>query len=115
MPMVAKGFAVELVASGIENPRAIRFAPNGDLFVANSAIDEVRVYQVGREEADFGDLRVYVKAWRVMVIDVRCEAAKIAARIRAQRRFSHARSSRMLWPAATRTTLIASSLAPLSQ
>ena len=70
---------------------------------------------VGREEADFGDLRVYVKAWRVMVIDVRCEAAKIAARIRAQRSFSHARSSRMLWPAATRTTLIASPLAPLSQ
>ena len=33
-----------------------------------------------------------------MVIDVRCEAAKIAARIRAQRSFSHARSSRMLGP-----------------
>lgn len=36
MPKVPAGFKVEMVASGIENPRAIRFAPNGDLFVGNS-------------------------------------------------------------------------------
>ncbi|HTM78050.1 MAG TPA: PQQ-dependent sugar dehydrogenase, partial [Devosia sp.] len=44
MPKVPDGFKVELVASGIENPRAIRFAPNGDLFVGNSQAGNVLVY-----------------------------------------------------------------------
>jgi len=44
MPKVPDGFSVELVASGIENPRAIRFAPNGDLFVGNSQAGEVLVF-----------------------------------------------------------------------
>ena len=44
MPKVPDGFKVELVASGIENPRAIRFAPNGDLFVGNSDAGNVLVY-----------------------------------------------------------------------
>ncbi|HTN64265.1 MAG TPA: PQQ-dependent sugar dehydrogenase, partial [Devosia sp.] len=44
MPKVPDGFTVELVASGIENPRAIRFAPNGDLFVGNSEAGNVLVY-----------------------------------------------------------------------
>ena len=45
MPTVMDGFKVELVASGIENPRAIRFAPNGDMFVSNSSAGEVLVYR----------------------------------------------------------------------
>jgi glucose/arabinose dehydrogenase len=44
MPKVPEGFKVEMVASGIENPRAIRFAPNGDLFVGNSEAGNVLVY-----------------------------------------------------------------------
>ena len=44
MPKVPEGFAVELVAEGIGNPRAIRFAPNGDLFVSDSAEGNVLVY-----------------------------------------------------------------------
>ena len=36
LPKVPDGFTVEMVASGLENPRVIRFAPNGDLFVSNS-------------------------------------------------------------------------------
>jgi glucose/arabinose dehydrogenase len=43
MPKVEDGFQIEMVASGIANPRAIRFAPNGDLFVANSDPGEVLV------------------------------------------------------------------------
>lgn len=38
------GFTAELVASGIENPRVLRFAPNGDLFVANSAAGQLLVF-----------------------------------------------------------------------
>ena len=43
MPDVPEGFKAELVASGIENPRAIRFAPNGDLFIASSDPGQVLV------------------------------------------------------------------------
>lgn len=50
MPVVPAGFTVELVASGIANPRAIRFAPNGDLFVANAERGEVLVYAAGQGE-----------------------------------------------------------------
>jgi glucose/arabinose dehydrogenase len=45
-PAVPPGFRVELVASGISNPRAIRLAPNGDLFVADSMANRVRVFRV---------------------------------------------------------------------
>jgi glucose/arabinose dehydrogenase len=46
VPEVPDGYAVELVASGIRNPRAMRVAPNGDLFVADSAANAVRVYRI---------------------------------------------------------------------
>ncbi|WP_315919108.1 sorbosone dehydrogenase family protein [Mesorhizobium sp. SP-1A] len=45
------GFSAELVASGIRNPRAVRVAPNGDLFVADSRADQVRVYRLGQNGA----------------------------------------------------------------
>lgn len=46
-PQVPEGFSVERIASGIRNPRAARVAPNGDLFVADSRADQVRVYRLG--------------------------------------------------------------------
>lgn len=46
VPQVPEGFRVELVASGLEGPRVIRMAPNGDLFVAESKVDRVRVLRV---------------------------------------------------------------------
>jgi glucose/arabinose dehydrogenase len=45
-PKLPDGFQAELVVSGIENPRAIRFAPTGDLFVADSQADKVLVYRI---------------------------------------------------------------------
>jgi glucose/arabinose dehydrogenase len=53
-PTVPEGFSVELVASGLENPRVIRFAPNGDLFVANSEAGQVLVFHwpEGAEEPE---------------------------------------------------------------
>lgn len=47
-PKVPAGYEVELVAKGIDNPRAIRFAPNGDLFIANSEQGEVLVLPGGK-------------------------------------------------------------------
>jgi glucose/arabinose dehydrogenase len=45
-PRVPQGFSVEMVASGLAGPRAIRLAPNGDLFVADSASNTLRVLRV---------------------------------------------------------------------
>jgi glucose/arabinose dehydrogenase len=45
-PKVPPGFTVEMVAFGITSPRAMRIAPNGDLFVADSKANRVRVYRV---------------------------------------------------------------------
>jgi glucose/arabinose dehydrogenase len=45
-PKLPEGFTAELIVSGLENPRVIRTAPNGDLFVANSKANEVRVYRI---------------------------------------------------------------------
>jgi glucose/arabinose dehydrogenase len=45
-PQVPQGFSVELVVSGLAQARAIRVAPNGDFFVANSSANEIRVYRI---------------------------------------------------------------------
>lgn len=44
LPKVPAGYQVELVADGLGNPRAIRFAPDGDLFVSDSTEGTVLVY-----------------------------------------------------------------------
>jgi len=45
-PVVPVGFAVDLVAAGITSPRTLRVAPNGDLFVADSKTNTVRVFRI---------------------------------------------------------------------
>ena len=44
-PQVPAGFAVELYASGLNEPRLIRTAPNGDFFVAESRAGEIKVFR----------------------------------------------------------------------
>lgn len=46
LPRVPDGFTVERVATGLAQPRVIRTAPNGDLFVANSKKNEVLLYRL---------------------------------------------------------------------
>ncbi|TIX28131.1 sorbosone dehydrogenase family protein [Mesorhizobium sp.] len=48
---VLKGFSAELIASGIDNPRVVRVAPNGDLFVADSDANQVRIYRLAEGSA----------------------------------------------------------------
>jgi len=43
MPKVPEGFKVEEFLSGLKNPRLIRTAPNGDIFVAESRAGLIRV------------------------------------------------------------------------
>jgi glucose/arabinose dehydrogenase len=42
-PVVPPGFEVSLFAEGLDQPRLIRAAPNGDIFVAESAAGRIRV------------------------------------------------------------------------
>jgi glucose/arabinose dehydrogenase len=44
-PQAPAGFKVELYASGLDNPREIRTAPNGDLFVAESEPGDIKVFR----------------------------------------------------------------------
>ena len=46
-PLVPNGFSVEAIVTGLKNPRVVRIAPNGDLFVADSMADTVRVFRLG--------------------------------------------------------------------
>ena len=45
-PLVPAGFTVEMIASGVKNPRVVRVAPNGDLFVADTKSNTVRTYRL---------------------------------------------------------------------
>jgi glucose/arabinose dehydrogenase len=45
-PLVPDGFAVEVFASGLKGPRAMRVAPNGDLFVSEGMANQVHVYRL---------------------------------------------------------------------
>jgi glucose/arabinose dehydrogenase/cytochrome c5 len=44
-PQAPKGFKVQLYATGLENPRIIRTAPNGDFFVAETSSNQVLVFR----------------------------------------------------------------------
>jgi hypothetical protein len=47
LPKVAPGFEVELFASGLEDPRALVVAPNGDVLVAESEPGRIRTLRAG--------------------------------------------------------------------
>jgi glucose/arabinose dehydrogenase len=44
-PKAPAGFKVDLYASGLNLPREIRTAPNGDFFVAESGINEIKIFR----------------------------------------------------------------------
>ncbi|MGZ4789990.1 MAG: PQQ-dependent sugar dehydrogenase [Terriglobales bacterium] len=44
-PVAAAGFKVELYAAGLENPRLLRTAPNGDIFLAETQPGRIRVFR----------------------------------------------------------------------
>jgi glucose/arabinose dehydrogenase len=45
VPTVPPGFEVSLFASGLDTPRTLRTAPNGDVFLAESGAGNIRVYR----------------------------------------------------------------------
>jgi glucose/arabinose dehydrogenase len=44
-PVALPGFKVELYATGLDNPRTLRTAPNGDIFLAESEAGRIRVFR----------------------------------------------------------------------
>jgi glucose/arabinose dehydrogenase len=44
-PKAPDGFTVQLYATGLDNPRLIRTAPNGDFFLAESSSGKIRVFR----------------------------------------------------------------------
>src|SRR5208282_1820758 len=44
-PVAPAGFKVELFASGLDNPRLLRTAPNGDIFLAESDPGRIKVFR----------------------------------------------------------------------
>jgi glucose/arabinose dehydrogenase len=45
LPQAPAGFKVNLFAEGLDTPRVIRAAPNGDMFLAESGSGQIRVYR----------------------------------------------------------------------
>src|ERR1051325_10281715 len=45
MPQAPAGFKVEIYAEGLDYPRGLRTAPNGDLFLAESHNGEIKVFR----------------------------------------------------------------------
>jgi glucose/arabinose dehydrogenase len=59
---VPSGFQVELFASGFEGPRELRTAPNGDIFVADSAAGEIKVLH-GLKNGKAESITVFAKGF----------------------------------------------------
>ncbi len=51
VPDVPPGFKAELVASGLSGPRDMALAPNGDIFVADSAANQIVVLRMADGQA----------------------------------------------------------------
>ena len=60
-PKVPPGFVVELFASGLDNPRTLRAAPNGDIFVAESGPGRIRVLRAPENGAKTPELRTFAE------------------------------------------------------
>jgi glucose/arabinose dehydrogenase len=58
-PKAPEGFKVELYATGLDNPRLIRAAPNGDFFVAESGSDQIKVFRGIRSDGTPDVVRVF--------------------------------------------------------
>jgi glucose/arabinose dehydrogenase len=59
MPQAPPGFQVELRATGLDNPRAIRTAPNGDVFVAESSAGRIKVFRGITHQVQPEQVRVF--------------------------------------------------------
>ncbi len=69
IPKAPPGFAVTLFATGLDTPRVIRIAPNGDIFVAETGAGRVRVFRPGRISSRSGSRRDFRRGLAAAVWD----------------------------------------------
>ena len=60
-PKVPLGFSVEPFATGLQHPRLVRVAPNGDIFVVEMAAGRIRVLRAADGAARAGRAEVYAE------------------------------------------------------
>ncbi len=60
-PVAPAGFKVELYAAGLEDPRAMRTAPNGDIFLAESEAGRIRVFRGMMQDGKPEQTQVFAK------------------------------------------------------
>ncbi|HEY1465399.1 MAG TPA: PQQ-dependent sugar dehydrogenase [Terriglobales bacterium] len=58
-PQAPEGFKVELYATGLDNPRLIRTAPNGDLFLAESKSGKIKVLRGSTKDSRAEQISVF--------------------------------------------------------
>jgi glucose/arabinose dehydrogenase len=58
-PKVPEGFKVELFAENLDNPRLLRTAPNGDVFLAESGSGKIRVFRGIKSDGRAGKSAVF--------------------------------------------------------
>ena len=64
-PVAPAGFKVELYAAGLENPRLLRTAPNGDIFLAESEPGRIRVFRGMTSDGKPEQMQVFASGLRM--------------------------------------------------
>jgi len=59
MPQVPAGFKVELLIAGLNGPRQIRTAPNGDIFIAETRANRIRVLRLSEDGSRIAKNEIY--------------------------------------------------------
>jgi glucose/arabinose dehydrogenase len=59
VPQVPAGFKVELLAEGLNGPREMRVAPNGDIFVAETRAGRIRILRLAEAGAKLSRNEIY--------------------------------------------------------
>lgn len=63
-PIAPAGFKVEQYAAGLDNPRFLRTAPNGDIFLAESDAGRIRVFRGMTSDGKPEEMQVFVSGLR---------------------------------------------------
>ena len=61
-PRVPEGFSARLFATGLQNPRQIRVAPNGDIFIAETSAGQIRILRAKDGATEAETKSVFAKA-----------------------------------------------------
>jgi glucose/arabinose dehydrogenase/cytochrome c5 len=63
--LVPEGFKVELFASGLNNPRLMRIAPNGDIFLAETSPGNIKVFRGMNAEGKPDQVKVFASGLNI--------------------------------------------------